>query len=197
MLGVGIYFEGRISEYDMGGELIKIIGKIPIVLKNNEELSAQHSHGFIGNFAYKEAQKEVYLATRHGTIIEKYGLGGALISTLHGPETYFPEYDIVPAGQYITMTYNKKTRFGYIDICYNKFKDKLFVLYSGRYQFGKNDRGPSYMGNIIYVLDNKDRIIEQIELDRDIFQMTISDDGSKIYGLSDKEILKYDYIEKS
>lgn len=196
MLGVGLFLKGRISIYGTSGNFVRSIGKFPVILKN-EEFAAQHSHGFSGNFAYKDISKEIYIATRLGTIVEKYSLDGKLISTFHGPDSFFSEYDIVPAGQYYTMTYNKNTRFGYLDICYNKKLDRLFLLYSGKYQFSKDNKKLGNFGNIVYVLDNKDAIVEQIELDKDIFQMTISDDGSTLFGLSEKEILKYEHTNKN
>ena len=191
IFGTGYFNKGRISIYDEQGKYIRSIGKIPVVLKN-ERFAAQHSHGFEGNIVIKEKTEEIYLATRLGTIVEKYSIAGELISTFRGPNSYFPEYDIVPVREYYTMTYNKKSRFGYIDICYNKILDRLYLLYSGRYQYG-NENERSYMGNTIYVLDKKDTIVENIELDKDIFQMVVSNDGSTIFGLSEKEVLKYEY----
>ncbi|MFW6130698.1 MAG: BF3164 family lipoprotein, partial [Atribacterota bacterium] len=97
---------------------------------------------------------------------------------------------------YHTMTYNKKTRFGYLDICYCKNLDRLFLLYSGKYQYNKENKEPN-SSNIIYVLDNNGIIIEQIELDKEVYQMTISDDGSTIFGVTESEILKFNYNEKT
>jgi hypothetical protein len=190
IIGIGLFFKGRISIYDRSGIYIKSIGKIPVVLKN-EKFTPQHSHGFQGKFIFRDKSKEIFIAVRLGTIIERYSMDGNLISTLYGPEVFFPEYKIVPAGQSYTMTYNKKSRFGYIDIYYNKRTDKIFLLYSGGYQFGTRNRKATFGGNIIYVLDNKETIIEQIELDKEIFTMEISDDGSTIFGLSGEEILKF------
>lgn len=119
ILAVGLFFKGRISIYDMSGVYIRSIGKIPVTLKN-ERFAAQHSHGFIGKFIFKEKSKEIFLATRLGSIVEKYSIDGNLISTFHGPDSFFPEYEIVPAGEYYTMTYNNKSRFGYLDICYKR-----------------------------------------------------------------------------
>ena len=191
ILGVGLFFKGRISIYDMSGGYIRSIGKIPVILEN-ERFASQHSHGFIGNFIFKDRSREIFIATRLGSIIEKYNIYGNLISTFYGPDLFFPEYKIVPAGEYYTMTYNNKSRFGYLDICYNKKLDRLFLLYSGEYQYNKENNRPNF-SNIIYILDNKETIVEQIELDKEIFQMNISDDGSTIFGLSETEILKFEY----
>jgi hypothetical protein len=129
------------------------------------------------------------VATLYGSIVEKYNPNGDLISTLYGPEPFFPQYDIIPAGQSYTMTPNKKTRFGYFDICYNNKIDRLFLLYSGRNFFDKEN-----LGNIIYVLDENDEISEQIELDKNIFEMEITEDGSTIFGLTENGVvLKFQY----
>ena len=194
ILGTGNFFKGRISIYNMKGDFIRSVGKIPVILKK-ERFASQHSHGFEGRSVFKNKSKEIFIAPLLGDIVEKYSIDGNLITTFHGPDLFFPEYEIVPAGEFYTMTYNEKSRYGYVDICYNKKPDKLFLLYSGEYFFNKENKrnkGVSFC-NIIYVLDNKGTIIEQIELDKEIIQMTISDDGSTIFGLSENEILKFEY----
>ena len=201
IIGIGNFLEGRISIYDMSGDFIRSVGKIPVILKN-ERFASQHSHGFDGRFIFKNKSKEIFIVPMLGAIVEKYNiLNGKLISTFHGPDSFFPEYKIVPAGEYYTMTYNKKSRFGYVDICFNKKLDKLFLLYSGEYFFNKENKPNKRVSfcNIIYVLDNKGTIIEEIELDKGIIQMTISDDGSTLFGLSgsETEILKFEYNKKT
>jgi len=194
ILGIGLFFKGRISVYNMNGDFIRRIGKIPVILKN-ERFGPQHSHGFTGKFVLRNRSKEIYIATLNGAIIEKYNIeNGKLISTFYGPDSFFPEYEIVPAGQFYTITFNEKTRYGYLDICYNQKLDKIFLLYSGKYFFNK-DKNPAYLSNIIYVLDDKGKIIEQIELDREIFHMIISEDGSIIFGETESEIIKFEYFE--
>lgn len=88
------------------------------------------------------------------------------------------------------MTYNKKTRFGYIDIQYNEKMDKLFLLYSGRSKYNKKNENinPNF-GNTVYVLNSKDTVVEKLELDKEIFGMRISDDCSLLYGLTGTAIL--------
>jgi len=196
ILGIGFFLKSRIEIYNMSGDFIRGVGKIPVILEN-ERFASQHSHGFTGKFIFKNKSKEIFIATRHGAIVEKYNIGnGKLISTFYGPDLFFPEYKIVPAGQYYTMTYNKKTRFGYIDICYNEKLDRIFLLYSGEYKYNKKNKHANF-SNIVYVLDNKGTIIEEIELDKEIHQMTISDDGSTLFGISENEILKFEYNEKT
>lgn len=58
---------------------------------------------------------------------------------LYRPRTIFPAYDIVSTGEYYTTTFNKKTRFGYIDIEYNQKVNKMFLLYSGKYHYMADD----------------------------------------------------------
>jgi hypothetical protein len=198
ILGIGFFFKGRISIYNMKGEFIGSIGKIPVILKK-ERFASQHSHGFEGRFIFKNKSKEIFVAPLLGAIVEKYSIDSNLITTFHGPDSFFPEYKIVQAGEFYTMTYNKKTRYGYVDICYNKKSDRLFLLYSGEYFFNKENKRNKRVSfcNIIYVLNNKGTIIEKIELDKEIIQMTISDDGSTIFGLSENEILKFEYNKKT
>jgi hypothetical protein len=192
IIAVGLFFKGRISIYNMNGDFIRSVGKIPVVLKNGR-FSSQHSHGFIGRFILKNNFKEIFIATRYGAIVEHYNIeNGKLISTFHGPDSFFPEYTIVPAGESYTMTYNKKTRFGYLDICYNKKLDRLFLLYSGKYQYKKENNQPNY-SHIIYILDNKGTIVEQIVLDKNVRRICFSDDSSALFGLSENEILRFEY----
>lgn len=46
---------------------------------------------------------------------------------------------------------------------------------------------------LIYVIDNSDKIVEQIGLDKEICDMEISENGSTIFGQSSTEILKFEY----
>ena len=53
---------------------------------------------------------------------------------------------------------------------------------------------PPEFGNIIYVLDiNQEIIDERLELDVSIHDMSISRDGSEIFGLTEKEIIRFKY----
>jgi hypothetical protein len=186
ILTLGAFFKGRVAMYDTNGNYIRIIGKTPV---KEERFASQHSQGFQAEIIYRAKSNEIYVATLYGSIVEKYNLNGDLISTLYGPEPFFPQYDIIPAGQSYTMTPNKKTRFGYFDICYNEKIDRLFLLYSGRNFFDKEN-----LGNIVYVLNENDEISEHIELDKNIFEIEITEDGSTIFGLTENGVvLKFQY----
>jgi len=190
ILGTGNFSKGRVSVYNMNGNFIKDIGKIPVVLKN-EKLANQHSHGFTSRIIYKSSSKEIFVATMYGSIIEQYSLDGRMISTFHCPDSFFPEYSIVPVGKYHVMVETRKTRHGYLDICYNKKSDKLFLVYSGKCE--TEDKQANY-GKIIYVLNGKGIIIEEIILDTKVIQINVSEDGSTIFGLSsENEIVKFKY----
>jgi len=190
IFGVGFFLKHRLSIYDTNGNFIKGIGQLPFITKD-ERFKTQHSQGYIGNFIIKEASGEIYIATRYGSIIEKYDMDGNLISTLYGPELFYPEYDIVPAGQTYTITYNKKTRFGYIDIQYNEKKNRLYLLYSGKYKLSQKnqEKTKANFGKIIFVLDDNDTVLEQLELDKEIFRMIVSEDDPLIFGLTGTELL--------
>ncbi len=189
IIGIGFFFKGRIAIYDLNGNYIKSLGKIPVNFKN-ERFASQHSLGFEGKFVYKKKTKTIFIAPLLSDIIEKYDENGVLCSTLHGPDLFFPEYEIVQAGEYYTITYNKKTRNGYVDICYNKKFDNLFLLYSGKYFFDTN-RNLFY--NTVYVIGKDDKIIEKIKLDTGVKRIKMSNDGKIIYALSGNKILKFTY----
>ena len=88
ILAVGAFSKGRISIYDMKGNFIRSIGKIPVVIKKGR-FGPQHSHGFTGNFSLKN--KEVFIATRYGALIEKYNIeNGKLVATYFGPDYFYP-----------------------------------------------------------------------------------------------------------
>jgi hypothetical protein len=193
ILATGYFFKDRIGIYDLDGNYIRGIGKVPVKLRD-ERFAPQHSHGFDGHLTFNDGTQEIFVATRLGSIVERYSLHGNLISTYTGPDLFFPEYEIVPAGDYYTMTYNKKTRFGYLDIDYSRALNKIFLLYSGEYQFNQKKIAANY-SDTIYIFDvDKESIIEQIKLDRKILNMTLSHDGSAIFGLSESgDILKFKY----
>ena len=195
MIGTGLLLEGRVAILNVSGDLIKTIGRIPVIFKN-ERFAPHHSNGFLSYIACRQGAEEIYLATQYGSIIEKYNMDGTLLATYLGPDPFFPEYDIVPAGQGYAMTYNKKTRSGYLDIKYNAKTDRLFLLYSGKKKFSEEGKS-QWGGQIIFVLDNRDVLIEQIELDKNVYQIWVSDDCSKIFGLSEKEVVSFDYTESN
>ena len=189
-LGVGFFTKGRIAAYNMDGSFIRSIGKVP-TYSGNDKFAMHHSHGFTGRIVYRNKSKEMFVATQLGTVIEKYNISGNLIATFIGPDSFSPEYDIVQAGSGLTMSYNNKTRFGYLDICYNENLDRLFLLYSGKHQFVKNRSNRAYIGNIIYVIDENGVVTTRYNLDEEIHHMCISDDGSLLIGLSEEAIYKF------
>ncbi len=196
MYATAITTRGRILEYDEKGRLIRRIGKIPLKFKNRR-FAKQHSHGFLGDILY--LKNKLYIATKYGSLIENYDIkSGKLIATYYGPDLFFPEYNIVPAGIYYTMTPNKKTRWGYVGISHNKKTDKFFLLYSGRYFFDKE--GIPVEGsytNTIYIMNNKGELEEELILDKKVHKIRVSEDSSTIYGAGSNEILKFEYIKKS
>ncbi len=198
ILGIDRSGKGRIAVYNMDGKLIRRIGKLPVKLKKME-FAPQHSHGFWGELAYKDKTKEIFLATQLGSIVERYDFeSGKLLATYYGSDVFFPVYDIVPAGTYYTITHNKKTRYGYIDIQYNEKIDKIFLLYSGKPFYSKS--GVPWEGaftNVIYVLDKTGKITEEIDLNRKIRNIRIAPNGSAFYGSTENEILKFEYNPQS
>lgn len=191
IFGVGIYYKGRIAIFDASGRFIKSVGDLPILLKD-EKYSFYNSHAFNGGFIIKNKSKELFIAPRLSSVIEIYSIEGGLVETLIGPTSFYPEYSIVPAGHSYTMAYNKNTRHGFVDIQYSEALDRLFVLYSGNYQFNKNKIN-AILGKTIYVLDNKNTIVEDIELDTPIAQMRISNNGLIIYGFTESEVRIFKY----
>lgn len=192
IVATGFFFNDRISIYDLRGNYVRGIGNIPLKLKNYR-FAPQHSHGFDGYIVYCHNTDEYFISLILGSVIERYDKNGILICTYIGPEPFFPAYDIVSTGEYYTTTFNKKTRFGYIDIEYNQKVNKMFLLYSGKYHYMADDIPPEF-GNIIYVLDiNQEIIDERLELDVSIHDMSISRDGSEIFGLTEKEIIRFKY----
>ncbi len=187
---VGLFHDCRLSVLSLPDGPMRKIGKHPLRVQKDQVLAPQHAHGFIGNVAFKNKTREAYIATRHGSIVEKYNIDSGTMTTLIGPDSFFPDYDIVPAGQYHTMTYNKKTRYGYLDVCYNEHRDRLFLLYSGKMRYGERNERP-YLGSTVYVLDGRDTIVEKFRLDTEIGAIGISKDGSVLYGLTETDVIKF------
>jgi hypothetical protein len=190
--GLGTYFKGRMCVFDMKGHLIKNVGKIPIKFKK-EILASTHSHAYQSSFVFNPVTNRICVATRFGTFIEYYDLNGKNVLTLQGPEKISPQYDVVPVKDYFSMSYNKNTRFGYIDICYSKKLNLTFLLYSGKYQF--KDKLPNY-GNNIYILDNKNKLMSCLKINKNLLKIIFSDEKAKLFGLTnDGEVicLNYDF----
>ncbi len=176
----------------MSGNVIGGIGKIPFKLKD-ERFALVHSLGFHGNIVYREKTGEIYVATRYGSIVEKYDLKGGLIATYYGPEVFFPEYRIVPGEEEYHMTPGPKTRLGYVGIRYCKKRDEIFLLYSGRYFFDEERREKGTC-DTIYIMNGKGQLTEKLLLNRRIEMFALSEDCTVIYGgTRDGEILKFEY----
>lgn len=185
--------KGRILEYDEKGKLIRRIGKIPVKFEN-KGFAKQHSQGFLGRIICKK--NELFLATLYGSLIERYDIKtGELLNTYYGPELFFPEYDIVPVGRYYTITDNKKSRFGYLDINYNNTKDEIFLLYSGISSFKRKGFDNESLPRTVYVMNNSGDLIEKLSLDRGVNKIKVSEDCSTIYGADSDEIFKFKYIK--
>ncbi len=183
----------RINIYNMKGEIIRTIGKIPVKLKNNK-FSSQHQHGFWSDIIYRKEKGEIFVATKYGSIIEKYNcVSGKLLATYYGPELFFPHYNIVFAGSYYTITMDKNSRLGYLGIEYNKKTDKIFLLYSGKYYYDRERHPTSDPANIVYIINGNTQISEELLLDKGIWDFKVSEDGSVIYGAGENEILKFVY----
>ncbi len=197
MIGTGIFRKGRFKTYDMKGNILQTLGKLPIILKKDHPFTLQHSHGFMGDFTINTKTNNLYLTPLRSDIIEKYDIKGKLIATLHGPEQFYPEYEIFPVKKYHThaMGYTKKTRHGYTQIEYNKALDKTFLLYSGRFIVNKEKNKGRSEFNSIYVLSNKDVLTEKLIFNKDVLKICISQNGKTIYGLTYIDIFKFQYAE--
>ncbi len=192
ILATGYLERGRILVYNMDGELIKRIGKVPVKLKGKErKFAPQHSHGFDAVIACRKKVPEVFVATKFASLVERYSLrDGNLISTYYGPELFFPAYEIVQAGEYLTITYNEKTRWGFVNIHYSEELDRFFLVYSGKPFF--NEKGipaGNYQGRIIFVLNPEGKLEKEFELDRRIRIIYVK--GDYLYGGSNNALFRF------
>ena len=198
ILAVGLFPEGRIIVYNFKGNIVRRIGEIPVksVIK---KFPLAHSQGFSGPIIYCNTN-EAFVATKYGSIVEKYNLKeGKLIATYYGPnELFFPEYDIVWTGEHYVIVHNKKTRWGYVDMACAEKTGKIFLLYSGNFSLDKKGRriGGAYT-NTIYVMNKEGELTEELVLDKKIHRLTVSRDGTSIYGIAHGEILKFNYKMES
>ncbi len=192
ILGLAYHPQKRILIYNIKGEVIGSIGKIPIKLRNRR-FALQHSLGFDGRIICKEKTGEIFVATVYGSIIEKYSMSDGLTATYYGPEVFFPEYDIVSGGEEYHTTPGQKTRLGYVGIYYCKSQDKIFLLYSGLGFFSKERREKGAC-NTVYIMNDKGELTEKLILDRGIEKFSLSEDCSAIYGATrDGAIIKFEY----
>lgn len=192
ILTTGIFYKGRIWVYNMKGDLVRIIGKIPVKFKS-KNLSIQHSQGFLGKLAYDPQKEEIFLATEFGSIVEKYKLKtGKLVATCIGPDEFFPEYDVTRAGSYYVLSFNNKTRIGYIDIKFNQKRKRVVLLFAGQKFFDSKGNPTKGNGHKIFVMNNECRIEKEYLLNRGIRHFFLSEKDLVIYGASFEEVLKFE-----
>jgi len=189
MIALGFYTDCRLVEFNDVGRQIGKIGSLPIKLKN-DIAAMQHSHGFEGSFVLNRKLGEIFVATRLGTILEVYNIDKGLTKTLYGPEPFFPDYEVARYGENHIKTYSRKSRFGFIDITFLERTETIYVLYSGR--FKHNDR-QAFAGDVVYVLRSNGEILHKIKLDRNIYRLKISRDGTLLWGISaESEVLCFE-----
>lgn len=84
--------------------------------------------------AYDSQRNVLCIATRLSSMADFCDRNGTKIMQFNGPEIFYPEYDIVPVNgtSYHSMTYNKKSRFGFVDVVFHEGSDCWFFLYSGQ-----------------------------------------------------------------
>ena len=195
-MGTGIIGKSRLAIFNESGEVIKKIGELPI-REEKEVLISSHSHAFRSSFVILRKKNKVFMALRFASILEEYDLGKQSLTNVYGcPEIFFPNYDIVPVMQYYTMSRNKDTRFGFLDIDYNDENECLYLLYSGEKTFDNKGRATQgYRSNMIYVMNLKGEIIKKIKLDKDIITIKFDNSLSYIYGAASNGIVKIEYKE--
>jgi len=191
LLGIGIFYKGRISHYNRDGTVIGKIGQIPV--EDPGEFAPQHSHGYDGNLDFDPERNVVMVAPRLGSVAELFNLKGEKVSEIFGPEVFYPDYDIVPVEGtgYFSMTYNKKSRFGFLEVSFSAKNKAWYLLYSGKERSsGKN---PNY-GKTIVSVDTSSRLLAKYSLDLPIIELDVDSMGT-LFAMGESSIVKLNPVD--
>jgi hypothetical protein len=188
---IGTFSEGRISHYDHEGKHLRKIGKLPV--SDPGDFAAQHSHGHDGNLAYDSQRNVLCVATRLSSVADFYDRNGTKFMQFNGPEIFYPEYDIVPVNgtSYHSMTYNKKSRFGFVDVAHHDASDRWFFLYSGQV---RKPRALAQFGKELICADSNGILRGRFHLNIPLLRIALSSDGT-LFGMGEASIVKFRFDE--
>ncbi|WP_425338201.1 BF3164 family lipoprotein [Tamlana crocina] len=155
------------------GEIIRDLGK----LKSNPNDMPTHIIAQAG-LTYpllKPTRDKLALAYYHTDIIEIFDLNTEKSTSLQGPETFNSDFRIYNNN----WLPNDKTKFAFVSG--TKTNKYIYLLYSGK---NANDKKWN-QGNYIFVFDWNLNPIKKIILDKEVSQISISEDDKTLYSFDE------------
>lgn len=156
------------------GKIVDEFGK----LKSTSEEYPQRviTKASLAHSLLKQSKDKLILAYIHTDVVELFDLKSKKSISIQGPEMFDSEF-IIKEKQWFE---NDKTRVTFISG--TTTNDYIYLLYSGK-KFIENN---AYTGKCIYVYDWNLNPIKKINLDKEISEIAISNDGKVLYSY-DKE----------
>lgn len=123
----------------------------------------------------KPTRDKLVLGYIHTDIIEIFDLGRKESISLQGPEKFDLDFSI----QNSRWIENKNTRLAFIGGAVTN--ENIYLLYSGK----KFNEENSFRGNYIFVYDWEMNPVKKIILNREVYQISISEDGKELYSFDE------------
>lgn len=181
-VGTGRFQDGRYAISNDQGKITKVYGDYPF---QNELHLNNFSAGmaFQSRFAFHYEGNKAVSATSASANLEILELTNGELKTISKHHSYPPQFeDQSQSEEFISVVWDTDNYWGYhnIDVSYKY----IYALYSGR-KIGDSDR--FFYGDKILVFDWNGNPIIQLNLDKEVSDITVSKDDTGIYGITTDE----------
>lgn len=175
--------------FNKAGERIKGFGSYPISNTNYTNVEIIDAYRSIITTNQIDRVAICHFFT---DLIDIYDYNGTLISRIHGPEHFFPNFKEYKDGNVITTRPVDKT---YKDAFYSPVNvgDDFFVLYNGK---NVGEKNYNLLAKQIFVFDWNGTPKKIFSLDQGVSRISVDKKNKKIYGISDEpeyHIVEYSY----
>lgn len=188
IVGVGAFTDKRLTLYDSTGSRLRSVGELPLY---DEGVPATVAHQALQpSIAVSASGDRIAVGARYSGQVDLYSMPEGALSSARVPSPFRPTIDVGSNGAMLVFRTDRNTRFGYISLTAST--TRIYALFSGRTR-GQFPGRANYAREL-HVFNWSGRLIEVARLDRDVFSIASTADGSILYGIShepDSEILKF------
>ena len=176
IVATGFFPDKRIGVLDASGTMLRSFVDIP---GNADDPAMVRQEAYRSYLTLSPSRRRVAIATRHSDRIDFYDVSGPRIAEGARPFGFEPAYIVQSGGAGPAMATGGDLRFGYIALA--STERQVFALFSGRVRHGSG--GTASFGTFLHVYDWRGRLEKVFSLDAPLLALTVSDDGSRVFGV--------------